>query len=86
MGDKNSKKRIPFLGVKSIVVAIMFSKADVVYDNDVISAAEIRDAITDLGYPSQILEDTADGDSKIDLLVSVVRMKFALLAIFRLVE
>uniref|UniRef100_A0A914DZB3 P-type Cu(+) transporter n=1 Tax=Acrobeloides nanus TaxID=290746 RepID=A0A914DZB3_9BILA len=57
-------------GVQSINVAVMFSKADVVYDSALISADEIRDSIRDLGYPSQILDDTENGYSKIDLLIS----------------
>ena len=48
----------------------MFSKADVVYDSAIISADEIRDSIRALGYPSQILDDTENGYSKIDLLVN----------------
>lgn len=67
-------------------MALIFSKADVVYDSDIITAAEIRDAITDLGYPSSILEDTADGDSKIDLLVSLISRSFKLLRLCKSVS
>uniref|UniRef100_A0A914DJH2 HMA domain-containing protein n=1 Tax=Acrobeloides nanus TaxID=290746 RepID=A0A914DJH2_9BILA len=63
-------KIVEVLGVQSINVAVMFSKADVVYDSALISADEIRDSIRDLGYPSQILDDTENGYSKIDLLIS----------------
>lgn len=57
------------LGVRSIVVSLMFLKADVVYDSELTCAAEVRDAITDLGYPSQILEDSMNSNKKINLLV-----------------
>ena len=47
----------------------MFHKAEVMYDENLISTPEIRDAIDDLGYPTTILEDNTNNDSKITLTI-----------------
>uniref|UniRef100_A0A914YT71 P-type Cu(+) transporter n=1 Tax=Panagrolaimus superbus TaxID=310955 RepID=A0A914YT71_9BILA len=56
-------------GIKSIVVSLMFHKAEVMFDENQISPSEIRDAIDDLGYPTQILEENTNSDSKISLTI-----------------
>lgn len=58
-----------FLGVKSIVVVLMFLKADVIYDSKLITAQEIATAIEDLGFDAQVLEDSANNNEKVNLLV-----------------
>lgn len=57
------------LGVKSITVVLMFLKADVVYDANLINASEIATAIEDLGFDTQVLDDTANNNEKVNLLV-----------------
>uniref|UniRef100_A0A914ED23 P-type Cu(+) transporter n=1 Tax=Acrobeloides nanus TaxID=290746 RepID=A0A914ED23_9BILA len=56
-------------GVKSVTVSVMLTKADVIYDRDKISAVQIQDAIRDLGYLSQIIEENANQNSKLNLLI-----------------
>jgi hypothetical protein len=48
----------------------MFLKADVVYDSNVTSAADIAQAIDDLGFACHVLEDSANNNEKVHLLVS----------------
>ncbi|TKR68364.1 hypothetical protein L596_024355 [Steinernema carpocapsae] len=60
-------------GVKSIVVSLMFSKADVTFDPRVTSAQSIADAIDGLGYRSGVLEiGGTTSNSKISLILGGV--------------
>lgn len=52
----------------------MFLKADVVYDDALINAQEIAQAIDDLGFPCHVLDDTANNNERINLLVSLFRL------------
>lgn len=63
-------------GVHSINVVLMFLKADVIYDDTVISAAEIAQAIDDLGFPCHVLQDSANNNERVHLLVSVFPQHF----------
>uniref|UniRef100_A0A7E4ZYY4 P-type Cu(+) transporter n=1 Tax=Panagrellus redivivus TaxID=6233 RepID=A0A7E4ZYY4_PANRE len=56
-------------GVQSIVVSLMFLKADVTYDAAMTTAEEVSGAITNLGYPSTVLDDAVNGDTKICLTI-----------------
>lgn len=47
----------------------MFQKADAIYDRSVTTAPEIAQAIDDLGFPCQVLEDSANNNEKVHLLV-----------------
>uniref|UniRef100_A0A914HJS8 P-type Cu(+) transporter n=1 Tax=Globodera rostochiensis TaxID=31243 RepID=A0A914HJS8_GLORO len=56
-------------GVHSISVVLMFLKANVVYDDSVITATEIAQAIDDLGFPCHVLDDSANNNEKLFLLL-----------------
>jgi Cu+-exporting ATPase len=47
----------------------MFLKADVIYDANITTATDIAQAIDDLGFPSMVLEDSANHNEKAHLLV-----------------
>jgi hypothetical protein len=55
-----------------VTVSLMLMKADVIYDKDQISAVQIQDAIRDLGYLSQIIEENANQNSKLNLHVRLL--------------
>lgn len=48
----------------------MFKKTDVIYDADVIDAAKIANAIEDMGFDAQVVEDSTGGNEKVNLFVS----------------
>ena len=47
----------------------MFQKADAIYDRNVTTAPEIAQVIDDLGFPCQVVEDSANNNEKVHLLV-----------------
>ncbi|KAI1723796.1 e1-E2 ATPase domain-containing protein [Ditylenchus destructor] len=56
-------------GIESISVVLMFLKADVIYDSKITTAADIAAAIEDLGFDTQVLEDSASNNEKVNLLI-----------------
>jgi Cu+-exporting ATPase len=48
----------------------MFLSASVYYDNSVLTAEEVAEQITDLGYPSKVLEDAVSSNSKQNFWIS----------------
>lgn len=60
------------LGVKSIIVVLMFRKADVLYDSNVTTATNVATAIEDMGFDAQVLEDSTNGNETVNLFVSFV--------------
>uniref|UniRef100_A0A0R3RZI0 P-type Cu(+) transporter n=1 Tax=Elaeophora elaphi TaxID=1147741 RepID=A0A0R3RZI0_9BILA len=57
-------------GVHSVVVALMSSKAEVVYDSLVIAAEHIADEISMLGYRATIIDDGFRNHSVLNLLIN----------------
>ena len=55
----------------------MFQKADAIYDRNVTTAPEIAQAIDDLGFPCQVVEDSANNNEKVHLLVLLKLQKNA---------
>lgn len=58
------------LGVESIIVVLMFCKADILYDSNITTAADVAIAIEDMGFDTKVLEDSANGNETINLFVS----------------
>ena len=55
-----------FLGVRSVLVALMAAKAEVVYDPSQILPQQIANAVTDLGFPSEVLEgESGSGEMEV---------------------
>jgi predicted double-glycine peptidase len=42
----------------------MFSSANVQYDSFMISADDVAEQITDMGYPSKVVEDAVSSNNK----------------------
>jgi len=56
-------------GIKSVVVSLMFMKADVLYDPNKVTPEKIKDAINDTGYKATLIDSTEYSDSKINLSI-----------------
>ncbi|CAH2056023.1 unnamed protein product, partial [Iphiclides podalirius] len=63
-------------GVQSVVIALLAAKAEVSYEPRKVSAADIAQAITALGFPSDVLSD-GDGCGQRDLLLHIKGMTCA---------
>lgn len=63
----------------------MFLSANVYYDSSVLSAEEIAEQITDLGYPSKVIDDAVSSNSKQNFWVSIL-VKFRKPSVFRYPE
>ncbi|KAF9407591.1 hypothetical protein HW555_012439 [Spodoptera exigua] len=63
-------------GVHSILVALLAAKAEVKYSPAKISAADIANCITELGFPSSVISD-CDGSGQKDLHVAIKGMTCA---------
>ncbi|KAL1501048.1 hypothetical protein ABEB36_006450 [Hypothenemus hampei] len=61
-------KKIP--GCHKILVNLLAARAEVQYDSSVISATEIADSITELGFPASVLSQAGAGESEVDLEIS----------------
>ncbi|VDK67763.1 unnamed protein product, partial [Anisakis simplex] len=62
-------RKYKILGVQSIVVALMSSKADVTYDASLISAQQLADEISNLGYRSTVIDTGSTNHSKLNLTI-----------------
>ncbi|KAE9555162.1 hypothetical protein FO519_001657 [Halicephalobus sp. NKZ332] len=56
-------------GIKSIVVSLMFKKADVVYNPNKTTPDKIQNAVNNTGYKATLIEDAGNSDSKINLVI-----------------
>lgn len=59
-----------FLGIHSVLVALMAGKAEVRYNPAVIHPSAIAELIRELGFGATVMENSSEGDGILDLVVS----------------
>lgn len=60
-----------FLGIKSVLVALMAGKAEVKYDPGLLDPPQIVQLISRLGFGASVMEETTVQDGVLELSVSV---------------
>lgn len=61
-----------FIGVKSVLVALMAAKAEVQYDSSLVQPDDIANSVTDLGFPCNVLADTNSRISQTEFMVIII--------------
>ncbi|XP_011877566.1 PREDICTED: copper-transporting ATPase 1 isoform X2 [Vollenhovia emeryi] len=56
-------------GVNNILVALMAAKAEVSYDPDRITPADIAASVSELGFPTTLTEESGTGQSEVELRI-----------------
>ena len=59
------------IGVHSIVIALLAAKADVKYDSSQISAQELANSISELGFPTSVIDEGGSGEGSIEVMVNM---------------
>lgn len=57
--------------MKSVLVALMAAKAEVLYDSTLIQPQDIANSVTDLGFPCNVLIDTNSRITEIEFRVNI---------------
>ena len=58
-------------GVHSILVALMAAKAEVRYDPSMVLPEQVAASISELGFPSSVMEEAGAGQGEVDLEVGM---------------
>lgn len=63
-------------GVEKILVALLAAKAEVKFDPQIIQPEEIAASISDLGFPSSVLDDSGSGEGSTEIKVSALKLSY----------
>ncbi|XP_077995940.1 copper-transporting ATPase 2-like [Glandiceps talaboti] len=64
------KQLIKQPGVQRAMVALMAQKAEVLYDNDLITIEKMTAAIDSLGFKAEVLQEVEEGEGLLEVLIS----------------
>lgn len=57
-------------GCHKVLVSLLAARAEIHYDSSVVTPQEIAASITDLGFPSSVLQQTGVGEAEVDVEIS----------------
>lgn len=59
-----------FIGCHKILVSLLAARAEVQFDQAIISSTDIAASISELGFPATVIEQSGVGESETDLEIS----------------